>query len=445
MDYPTKVRGWLESDIADLASRPEEAAARPGRDFTRKRKLGLASTVELLVTMGTGSLSHELMDHFSYDPAALPTKSAFCQRRSKLLPDAPRGLLRSFSSRFGLAEYRDGVALVAVDGSSFCFGPDRSDPETYHPNREGTRGHNIVHAVALYDMAADSYLDAVVQPGRGKDEFAAMCDLVDAWPGWARDLMAAVFVADRGFASYNVFAHVIEAGQLFAVRAKDLNVRRMLAPGGAGELPCEMDRRVRLVLSRTTAESKVSQPWRLGDYRRVDSAAFDFLTEESPEYEIELRIVRFPVGDGFENIVTNLPESAFGPEEVKEVYRLRWGVETSFRKLKLNIGAADLHSRRAALVAQEIYARMVLYDFCAAVARYASSLPSVAGKRGRKHDHKVNFADAARACCAFLRGRARGPDVVELVAGSTSPVRPGRSFHRRHRLRSPSGQTYRPA
>ena len=211
------------------------------------------------------------------------------------------------------------------------------------------------------------------------------------------------------------------------------------------ELPGEMDRRVRLVLSRTTARSKVAQPGRIDDYRGIEDAAFDFLADDSPEYEIELRIVRFPVGDGFENIVTNLPEGEFGPDEIKAIYGMRWGIETSFRKLKLNIGAVELHSKRAAWVAQEVFARLVLYDFCAAVAAYVSRLPGVAGKRGREHEHRVNFADCCRVCCAFLRGRARGPDVEKLVAGSTSPVRPGRKFHRRHRLRSPSGYAYRPA
>ena len=445
MDFPTIAKGWLESDIAEIASRPGECAVRPGADFTRERKLGLARLLLLLVTMGTGAVRHELMEHFSYDPGRLPTRSAFCQQRAKLLPCALRRLLRAFASRLGLAEYRDGWALVAVDGSSFCFGPDRSDPATFHENREGTRGHNDVHAVALYDMVGDSYVDAVVQNGREKDEFRAMCELVDDWPGWARGLLRAIFVGDRGFASYNVFAHVVEAGLHFAIRAKDLNVRRMLKPGGAVELPAEMDRRVRLVLSRTTAKSKVSHPGRLADYRRIDDAAFDFLTDGSPEYEIELRIVRFPVGEGFENIVTNLPEDEFGAEEVKAIYSMRWGIETSFRKLKLNIGAVELHSKRAPWVKQEVLARMVLYDFCAAVAAYVSKLPGVAGKRGREHEHKVNFADCCRACCAFLRGRARGPDVERLIAGSTSPVRPGRSFHRRHRLRSPSGYAYRPA
>lgn len=445
MDFPTKAKGWLESDIAAIASRPGECAVRPGADFTRERKLPLARLLLLLVTMGAGAIRHELMEHFRYDPGRVPTRSAFCQQRAKLLPSALRRLLRRFASRLGLVEYRDGWALVAVDGSTFSFGPDRSDAATFHEDREGTRGHNDVHAVALYDLVGATYVDAVVQNGREKDEFRAMCDLVDSWPEWAREALRAIFVGDRGFSSYNVFAHVIEAGMHFAIRAKDLNVRRMLKPGGDVELPDEMDVRVRLVLSRTTARSKVAQPERMDEYRRVDTAAFDFFTEESPEYEIELRIVRFPVGDGFENIVTNLPEGEFGPEEIKDIYGMRWGIETSFRKLKLNIGAVELHSKKAAWVMQEVLARLVLYDFCAAVAAYVSSLPDVAGKRGREHAHKLNFADCCRVCCAFLRGRARGPDVEELVAGSTSPVRPGRQFHRRHRLRSPSGYAYRPA
>ena len=445
MDFPTVAKGWLESDIAEIASRPEECAARPGADFTRERKLPLARLMLLLVTMGAGSVRHELMEHFGYDPGRLPTRSAFCQQRAKLLPSALRRLLRAFASRLGLAEYRDGWALVAVDGSTFCFGPDRSDPATFHEGREGCRGHNEVHAVALYDMLGGSYVDAVVQNGREKDEYRAMCDLVDDWPGWARGLLKAVFVADRGFASYNVFAHVAEAGLHFAIRAKDVNVRRMLGLGRGEELPGALDRRVRLVLSRTTARSKVAHPDRISEYRRLEGAAFDFVSEEAPEYEIWLRIVRFPVGGGFENIVTNLDGTEFGIAEIKAIYRMRWSIETSFRGLKLNVGAKDVHSRKAAWVMQEVFARLVLYDFCAAVAAYVSRLPDVAGKRGREHPHRLNFADCCRVCCAFLRGRARGPDVEKLVAGSTSPVRPGRMFHRRHRLRSPSGYAYRPA
>lgn len=439
MDYPSRIKAMLESDIAEMAAHVGDYAVHPGRDFTRKRKLGFSDLIGLLVSMGTGSLSHELMGYFDYDPKRKPSKSAFCQQRSKLSDGALRHLLRTFSSRFDLGAYRDGYSLVACDGSSFCFGPDPSDLRTFHENRADTRGHNLMHAVALCDMMTGIYVDTVVQNGREKDEFAGMCQMVDAWDRAGKS----IFVADRGFASYNVFAHIAEASLFFVIRAKDINVKRMLR---SGELPDELDKEVRLVLSHSQAKSKRSQPQRADDYRLVSrDINFDYLSKDSPEYEMALRVVRFPVGKGFENVVTNLPADKFDPSEIKEIYRLRWGIETSFRKLKLNVGATELHSKRGLWVAQEIFARMILYDFCTAIALYVAELPEITCKRGSKHAHKVNFADAARACCAFLRGRARGPDVEELVAGSTSPVRSGRSFHRRHRLRSPSGQIYRPA
>ena len=37
-------------------------------------------------------------------------------------------------------------------------------------------------------------------------------------------------------------------------------------------------------------------------------------------------------------ITTNLPKEDFPVEEIKKVYAMRWGIETSFRELKYAIG-----------------------------------------------------------------------------------------------------------
>lgn len=437
MDYPSKVKTMLKTDIANMAGHIQDFAVRPGRDFTRNRKLGFEDFVSMLIAMGTGSISHELMEYFSYAPDVVPSKSAFCQRRGCLEEDAVRHLLKAFSSRFDLGAYGDGYSLVAVDGSTFCFGPDRLDPTTFHEDRDECRGHNDVHAVALYDIVGDSYIDAIVQRGREKNEYGALCSLADEWDRGS----SPVFIADRGFASFNVFAHILEAGHLFLIRASDKRVERIL---GCASLPDSIDKTANRILTRSQAKSRRLQPLRGDDYRAVCKAvAFDYIDDDRPEYEISLRIVRFAVGDGFENVVTNLLAERSDAEELREMHRMRWGIETSFLKLKLNIGATELHSKKAAWVTQEVFARMILYNFCAAIARYVAKLPAVAENQGSMHAHTINFADAARACCAFLRGRVRGPDVEKLVAGSTSPVRPGRSFHRRHRLCSPSGYAYR--
>ncbi|MCI8605633.1 MAG: transposase [Hungatella sp.] len=36
----------------------------------------------------------------------------------------------------------------------------------------------------------------------------------------------------------------------------------------------------------------------------------------------------------YECIVTNLPSNEFSTEDIKRLYFTRWGLETSFRKLK---------------------------------------------------------------------------------------------------------------
>ncbi|WP_420832495.1 transposase [Paenibacillus periandrae] len=42
---------------------------------------------------------------------------------------------------------------------------------------------------------------------------------------------------------------------------------------------------------------------------------------------------------------------------------MRWGIETSFRALKYTIGLTNFHARKREFVTQEIFARMIMYNF----------------------------------------------------------------------------------
>lgn len=50
-------------------------------------------------------------------------------------------------------------------------------------------------------------------------------------------------------ASYNVFAHAFEKGYFFAIRVKDINVKRLLR---ADSLPQQMDRWADVILTRSS-------------------------------------------------------------------------------------------------------------------------------------------------------------------------------------------------
>ena len=262
-----------------------------------------------------------------------------------------------------------------------------------------------------------------MQPGPAKDEPAAFRELAD------RCDPALTLVADRGFEGYNNFAHCIERGVGFVVRLTDAFAARLL---GAGGLPDGADEDVELLLSRSQRASLKAEP----GYRRVSpSMKFDYLEGEGSTYRMRLRVVRIAIGGGrFENLATSLGRAEHGPGELGEIYALRWGIETAFRGLKHAVGLARLHSAGFRGAAQEVYARMVLYNFCSAMAALAQLVVEAEPREGLKHPRAVNFAAAVRACRAVLWPRAGPADgLLERIAANVCPVRPGRSFARHRR------------
>ena len=114
---------------------------------------------------------------------------------------------------------------------------------------------------------------------------------------------------------------------------------------------------------------------------------------------MKLRIVRFPIADGvYECVVTNLPRDEFPLERIQKLYFSRWGIETSFRKLKYTVGLSNFHTYKSEYVKQEIWARMVTYNLTETLVNH-----TVIEKRETKHSYKINFCSAVHICRSFLR------------------------------------------
>ena len=436
LSFPGQVLSCLWDVISGMSENPGRFAKKPGVDFSRKRKLDFENLMRLLISMGGGTTNHEILKYFDFDASAV-SGSAFCQQRQKLLIGAFQYLLFEFNSRFPFGLYRGAYQLVGCDGSEFniCRNPD--DPGTFHqPSGKSTRGFNMIHAVYLYDILSKRYLDCVVQPGRKKNEFRAICDLVDRFPYAGRP----IFIGDRGFASYNSYAHAIEKGVFFLIRAKDINTLRLLS---LEALPNHLDAQVETILSRTQSPKRRKHPELARRYRYISpEVSFDYIEPGSDgEYALSLRIVRFEVADGiFENIVTNLPAGEFSPDDIKQLYHLRWNLETSFRDLKHTIGTVNFHSKKPEYIEQEILSRIILFNFCSIV-----TLHVVVVKKDTKHVYQVNFAMAIKICHRLILLRERDPplEVEALIGNYTLPIRLGRSFARLHRFRLPASFCYR--
>ena len=70
-------------------------------------------------------------------------------------------------------------------------------------------------------------------------------------------------------------------------------------------------------------------------------------------YDLTFRVVCVRLSDGsHEYLVTNLPECEFPPAALRELYHLRWGIETSFRQLKYTVGLNAFHTKKAEFIRQ---------------------------------------------------------------------------------------------
>ena len=386
--------------------------------------------------MESGNLQHELLKHFCFR-SDTATVSAFHQQRSKLKPETFLHLLKQFNSHFQPETYHGAYRLIACDGSEFNIFLNEKDIDSYYPpSGKSKRGFNMLHVIPLYDLLSKCYLDVELQPIHKKNEFRAFCNLMDRFE-YGNGLKP-IFIADRGFCSYNVFAHAIENRACFLIRAKDTYISRLL---GKNISEKEFDVSLQKIFCRTQSKKKQLHPESSEQYKFVcANIDFDPISEENPEYPMRLRIVRFRIdGDTFENIITNLPEDEFPPEEIKKLYSLRWGIELSFRDLKQTIATEQFHCKSREYTGMEIYVRMILYNFCSFI-----TAKVIVNKKNTKHIYQVNYSMAVKICHEFLSTyRGSALSVESLIGSFLLPIRPGRKYERRKRLQPPARFAYR--
>ena len=110
--------------------------------------------------------------------------------------------------------------------------------------------------------------------------------------------------------------------------------------------------------------------------------------------------------------------------------------------LKHTIGLNNFHSKKREHILQEIFARIILYNFVEAV---VSKI--VISKTKKKHDYQVNFANAVHVCRRFLRicEDMLPCNAENLIRKNVLPIRTGRSFVRKPKFKSAVSFVYRVA
>lgn len=305
-------------------------------DFKRNRVLTMEKVVTLLHSMQGGSLKKEL-----YDAGITATASAFVQQRNKIPCTVFEEIFEHFNSLCNDTKTYKGYRVIAIDGTTINMARNPKS-SSFVKNNSTPKGYNQLHVNPLYDVLNKTYLHCVIQPQPEQDEVGALTFMV----GWYPFKEKTLIVADRGYESYNAFAHLQQEENVdFLIRVKqDRTAMREIS-----KLPMtELDTDVSFTITTTqTNEDKEKGHIFIQTHKREDrvysnrtrAGRWDF---PSP-YPMTFRIVRFQLETGeYETLATSLPRS-FTLAEIKELYHARWGIETAFRELKYGLGLVNLH------------------------------------------------------------------------------------------------------
>lgn len=378
--------------------------------------------------MGGNTINKEIYDYFR-TPDNIMTCSAFIQQRNKLKPEALKYLFDSFNLKCEDKATYEGYHLYAVDGSDINIAYNENSETHCNWMKEsiGIKGFNQFHLNAMYNVLNKVYVDCLIQARPKANERAAAIDMAKR----INTEKPAIIIADRGYESLNLFETINRINNLeYLIRIKNSGWLKEIDNLPLKQLDKEISFQLRTTQTKKDkklfAEGKakwIAGPSKSGKEKKDVQWMF-----ESP-FNMTLRVVRFEIGDGnWETIITSLNRFQFPLEKIKELYHLRWGIETSFRELKYVVGLTNFHCKKEEFIIQEIYARLIMYNFSMCIAKQV-----VINKSDScRYKYQVNYTMAIHLCKDFYRDKMDCDVVLEdLILQYIEPIREGRSDMRK--------------
>lgn len=421
---PEQVTKLLNESIDFAVAMHQKECNNEKKEFSRNRKLNMETLTKLLIFIKGGSIQKELND------AGIDVrKSAFSQAREKLSWTDIENTLEDFNERCKNLDTRryKGYQVLAIDGTAVNI-PRNPDSDSYIQTQSNIKGYNQLHANMIYDILNQTYLHCTVD----SDEIGGLLFLLN-WFDFSHNTL---IIADRGYASYNTFAHFREKGINFLIRVKQKN-------SSMREIRClpmeELD--IDLSFTLTTTQTKEDKAKKYIYVQRTRKGKERKRWDFSSLYPMTLRIVRVLLDSGeYETLATNLPRDAISAEDIKELYHRRWGIETGFRDLKYSAGLTNLHGKSEEFAKQEIFSCMVFSNYCSRIINQTS----IENDGSRLHEYKVNRKMAIDLCRKFYQeNKANGAELLQEIEKYTEPVREGRKDGRNLKAKSFVGFNYR--
>lgn len=333
-------RQW--SDVLALLPADLEESVREFGALRRRRQLRSgADVLRLALWYGVGGLSlREISAQADLIEMAEISDVSVMERLMKTSRWLEHILQQLLAAR-NEASAEDGMPVHLVDATTIEEPGGRSGERLWRLHvRLDLDRDELMHAELTDHRSGESFLRHEVEPG-------------------------SLLVGDRVYGTRKGVSHVLDEGGHVLVRItpksfplEDRHGRRVdlisevgskLAPGEVANRSLwyragGASRPIRIIMQRKEAESAAYGRRRARDKARKGQYVVSEATLDASEYLV---------------LATDLPTKRFTALRLLRLYRLRWRVETYFKRLKSVSGLADLRAHKPELVRTFIYANLI--------------------------------------------------------------------------------------
>jgi Transposase DDE domain len=339
------------------------------KDFVRSRKLPFDRLVLLIAKLCKKTLSVELEDFFTQSgETQCCSVSAFVQQRIKLKP-----LFFAFWNKFLCSTWYEcnkdavkrwkGYRIVAADGSNATLVNNPALSKHFGGQSNQQSFFTIAKTLYYYDVLNELILLPRISPYRD-GELNMVYDMID------RTEEDMLLIYDRNFSNYKVLALHLwqEKERKFIIRAKDTLciVRDFIASGKASVI--------------------VYWPPTVSAIQGLKKS--HYLIDKNTL--LKVRLVRVELAESTEVLITNLWEDQGHPvSQFKELYFMRWGIETNISLQKNVMQLESFSGLSVAAVEQDFYATVFMANLHSALIKDAQQTVEADGVK-RKYPVKIN-------------------------------------------------------
>lgn len=420
-----QIKNSLTDCIKNMSVEKERFVRDPLKDFTRNSKCNIETTTRIILGFEDECLNSELKNYYRNNLANLPYKSAFVQQRDKFSDDAFKNLFYDFNKKHPFKRTKYGLRLLAVDGTDLNLPTLFSDKKYFVENHtKNGKGFYQLHMNALYDILEERFVDIVTQPRPEFNEGLAMNLMVDMANYTSHSVL---YIGDRNYFTFNVLAHITNADQYYLIRCKNIESKGSSLHHMNFPKSKEFDIHKQIKIIRSSKKCYKNLP---DEYKCIpNTRAFDFIEQydSTSTFALSFRVVSIVLPSGScEYLVTNLPEDKFPPEILKKLYKLRWSEESAFHKLKYKCGLNWFHSVKRKFIIQEIFAKLVMYNFTSLLTKSVK----IKDYHSLKHKQIISFANAAKLARIYINTKISAKLIKTLILMEAPPVRDNRNAPR---------------